>query len=116
MVTVSFDFSQIPAQWVAEETPAGSKVVKTLPEGRKGGGEGGGDTESLSLSLFLEEGSPREISPRTGRKSVLLFDEPAFLFAVFSPFQEGRGGGLYFLELGLREIRREGRKEGRMDK
>lgn len=123
MVTVSFDFSQIPAQWVAEETPAGSKVVKTAggEEGRRL--RGGGDTESLStirLSLSLSSsrrGRLEKFHPgQGGNRFFSSTSLPSFLqFSHLFRRGEGEGCTSWNLDCG-KSGGKEGRKEGWINK
>lgn len=86
MVTVSFDFSQIPAQWVARNS-CGKKVVKSV-------GRGG---ESL---LPRRRGRFEKFHP-TDRGDWFFSSKSAFLFASFLTFsRRGKGEGrTYFSEL-----------------
>lgn len=83
MVTVSFDFSQIPAQWVARNS-CGKKVVKSVGRGGR-------------VSSSSKEGSLREISPH-GQGGLVLFFEICLPFCQFSHlFTERKGGGSHLL-------------------
>lgn len=78
MVTVSFDFSQIPAQWVARNS-CGKKVVKSVGRGAR----------RVSSS---RRGRFEKFHPGQGGEDWFFSSKSAFPFATFLTFSRNRGG------------------------